>query len=162
VGAKAVRWLRRGAAAPGGSWALEPVSVRLGLTFSRPAARPVWLVLRLDGRVAARRLLLRRMSDLPAYEREHLRTTASFESGKPGEGPVPDLSHAAEITVTAEEEGGETLATDSMPLPGAEMMARIIPRLAAALESDAADYRTRCRDVTQPLPVPSMPRRPAG
>jgi hypothetical protein len=163
VGDKAVRW-RRGSAATraNGPWLLHPISIRLGLTFSRPASRPVWLVLRLDGRVAARRLLLRQMSDLSAYERETLRTTASFGIGEPGEARVPDLSQAAEITISAEEEGGEPLATNAMPLPGAERVGGIIARLAPALDGAAADYRNRCQDTAQPLPVPSMPRRPAG
>ena len=160
-GDSAIRWVRRGATAPTTlPWTLQTVSLRARLSLARAAQRPVWAVLRVDGRIVGRRQLLRQMSELSAYDREHLAVTAFFGADGPKHGPVPDLAHAAEILITAEEEGGEILATDTIPMPSADLVAGIIAQLAPLLDQDAFAYRTRCRDTSQPLPVPPMPPRP--
>jgi hypothetical protein len=161
TGDSAVRWIRQGPVASTAlPWRLQTRSVTARLSLARPARRPVWLVLRVDGRIAGRRLLLRQMSDLPSYDRERLRASATFSDDEPGQGPVPDLAGAAEIVITAEEEGGETLARSAIPLPARTLVEEMIAQVAPALVADAADYRTLCRDTSQPLPVPPMPPPP--
>ena len=114
------------------------------LTLTRPARHPVWLVLRVEGRIASRRLLLRQMSDLPEYDRQSLEILASFMAEGPREVPVPDVTDADEIVVTAEEEGGETLARYSIALPGRDVIDEVVARAVPALEAAAADFRNRC------------------
>lgn len=156
-----VRWIRRGAitstALP---WALQTDWIQGELALTRAARRPVWVVLRIGGRIVGRRMLFRRMSDLQAYERDHLRVRGMFSISGPARGPVPDLTNASEIVMTAEEEGGVTLARTVIRLPSRDTVQAMVARVAPMLVTDAADYHTLCRDVTLPLPVPpSMPPR---
>jgi hypothetical protein len=156
-----VRWIRRGAitstALP---WQLQTDWIQAELTLSRAARRPVWVVLRVGDRLAGRRLLFRRMSDLQTYERNHLKVHGMFRTSGPTRGPVPDLTNATEIVMTAEEEGGATLARSVIRLPSQDIVQAMVAQVAPMLVTDAADYRTRCRDVTLPIPVPPpMPPR---
>lgn len=158
MGTSAIGWDRRDSptstALP---WTLRSDIVTAQLTLSRPARRPVWLVLRVDGRIAGRRLLFRQMSDLPDDDREALEIWPEVRNIPPSMGPVPDLTGAHEVVLSVEEEGGETLASRAIPLPDRALVdaaiAEAVPPLAAAV----ADYRNRCREereetATEPLP----------
>ena len=151
LGTRAVQWERLD---PVGSarlpWTLRGDAVVAQLNLARAARRPVWLVMRMDGRVVARRLLLREMSDLSEYDRQTLEIGAEFRTDPPGAGPIPDFVNAAGIVLTAEEEGGATLARSSIRLPPREFVSRVIAQAAPALSAAAADYRTQCREIGAP------------
>lgn len=157
-GTSSIRWVRLDPFASAGlPWRLETNLIVAMLRPARPARRPVWLVLRVDGRVAARRPLLPQMSDLPAYEPGSSELWAGFSADQPGMGPVPDLANATEVVVIAEEEGGETLARRTISLPGRTAIDLMIAEAVPVLAADAADYRARCRETAQsptPPPVP--------
>jgi hypothetical protein len=159
IGTSAVGWDRRdlptSTALP---WTLRSDSVSAMLTLSRPARRPVWLVLRVDGRIAGRRLLFRQMSDLPDHDREQLEIFPEVRSIPPSMGPVPDLAGASEVALSAEEEGGETLASRAIPLPGRGLVDAAIAEAVPALAAAAADYRSRCRETSPPPALTPMPR----
>lgn len=160
-GSSAIGWDRRdplnSTALP---WTLQADTITAQLTLSRPARRPVWLVLRVDGRIAGRRLMFRQMSDLPDYERESLEIAPEVRGIPPSTGPVPDLIGAREVTISAEEEGGETLASHAILLPDRALIDAAIAEAVPALAAAVADYRDRCREVRQapglqPVPAPS-------
>ena len=127
------------------------------LTLARPARRPLWLVLRVDGRIASRRLLPQQMSDLPEFDPERLELLASFMADAPRPVPVPDVTDADEVLVTAEEEGGETLARYAIALPGRDLIEAVIAQAEPALAAAAADYRNRCREDGQPPTMEPVP-----
>jgi hypothetical protein len=157
-GIASVRWVRQdpiaSAALP---WRLETNLIVTMLRLTKPARRPVWLVLRVDGRVESRRLLFRRMSDRPAHERGSLEIWAHFSTDEPGTGPVPDVAGAREIVVSAEEEGGQTLASHTLPLPGRPAIDQLVAGTVRALALDVADYPNRCAERSDPPAVPVMP-----
>jgi hypothetical protein len=158
IGTSAVGWDRRdpptSTALP---WTLRTDIVSAMLTLSRPARRPVWLVLRVDGRVAGRRLLFRQMSDLPDYEREQLELWPEIRTSPPSMGPVPDLAGADEVVISAEEEGGETLASHAISLPDRALVDAAVAEAVPALAAAVADYRARCREERQPPRLQAMP-----
>lgn len=157
-GTASVRWVREGPiASPALPWRLETNLIVTMLRMARPARRPVWLVLRVDGRIASRRLLFRRMSDRPAHERDNLEIWAHFSTDEPGTGPVPDVAGASEIVVSAEEEGGGTLASHTLPLPGRAAIDQWVARRVRALAIDVRDYPNRCAERSDPPAVPVMP-----
>ncbi len=151
MGTGAVGWERRdplsSTALP---WTLRTDFVSAMLTLSRPARRPVWLVLRVDGRIAGRRLLFRQMSDLPDHDREQLEIWPEVRTMPPSMGPVPDLDGAGEVVLSAEEEGGETLASHAISLPDRPLVDAAIAEAVPALAAAVADYRNRCREARQP------------
>lgn len=153
MGTSAVGWERRNpltsTALP---WTLRTDFVSAMLTLSRPARRPVWLVLRVDGRIAGRRLLFRQMSDLPDYEREQLEISPEVRSTPPSMGPVPDMAGASEVVISAEEESGETLASRALPLPDRALVDAAIAEAVPALDAAAANYRALCRNIAAPQP----------
>lgn len=97
------------------------------------------------------------MSDRPADERDTLEIWAHFSTDEPGTGPVPDVSGASMIVVSAEEEGGETLARHTLPMPGRAVIDGMVARTARALAVDVADYTNRCAERSNPPAVPIMP-----
>lgn len=113
------------------------------LALTRPARRPVWLVLWVNGQIATRRPLHPR-SDLDDSNREHPRILASFMAEAPRAVPVPNVTDMDEVLVTAEEEGGETLARYTVALPGQDLIDGVIGRAVPVLEAMAADFRNRC------------------
>ena len=125
-------------------WRVRTDMILASLTLTRPARRPVWLLLRVDGRIASRRLLPQQMSDLPEFDPERLELLASFMADAPRPVPVPDVTDQDEVLVTAEEEGGETLARYSIALPGRDVIDEAVARAVPALEAAAADFRNRC------------------
>jgi hypothetical protein len=142
-------------------WALKTDSVVAMLNLTRPAQRPVWLVLKVDGRIAGRRLLFRQTSELPDYDRQTLELWVDFTSHPPEAGRtpdlLPDLADAGEAVLSAEEEGGETLASYSISLPGRALIEWAVAEAAPALDAAAADYRTQCQEEGQPPRMSAMP-----
>jgi hypothetical protein len=160
-GLSRVSWVRSGSAgSPTTPFSLRADYVMVLLTLDRPARRPVWLVLRADGREVTRRLLFRQISDLPDWQVHDLTIVASFSADLPQSGPMPDLSNAAEILISAEEEGGERLAGISLRLPSQALLREVATRAIPSLDHYAADYRTRCR-VARPTQAPPAPPTPA-
>jgi hypothetical protein len=151
LGASAIGWDRRDSptstALP---WTLRTDSVSAQLTLSRAARRPVWLVLRVDGRITGRRLLFRQMSDLPDDDRENLEIAPEVRTIPPSMGPVPDLTGASEVVISAEEEGSETLASFAIPLPDRTLLDAAIAEAVPALTAAIADYRNQCREARRP------------
>ena len=160
LGTSAIGWDRRDSptstALP---WTLRTDGVSAQLTLSRPARRPVWLVLRVDGRIAVRRLMFRQMSDLPDYERESLEIAPEVRSIPSSMGPVPDLIGAREVTISADEEGGETLASHGILLPDRALIDAAIARAAPALAAATAEYRDQCVEARRPPRMEAMPPR---
>lgn len=153
-GLSRVDWVRSGSAgSPTTPFSLRADHVMAVLTLDRPARRPVWQVLRADGREVARRLLFRQISDLPERQVHDLTIVASFSANLPQWGPMPDLSNVAEILISAEEEGGERLAGLSLRLPDQALLREVAARAVPSLDYYAADYQTRCR-VARPTQAP--------
>jgi hypothetical protein len=115
-------------------------------------------VLRVVGRIASRRLLFRRWSDVPDYDRDGLDISPEIRSIPASMGPMPDLTGAREVVISAEEEGGETLASRAIPLPGRALVDAAIAEAVPALAAAAADYRSRCRETSPPPALTPMPR----
>lgn len=158
-GTSAVGWDRRDPPASTAlPWTLRTDIVSAMLTLSRPARRPVWLVIRVDGRITGRRLLFRRMGDLPDHDRELLEIFPEVRTIPPSMGPVPDLAGAKEIVMSAEEEGGQTLASRTLMLPDRALVDAAVAEAVPALAADVADYRSRCRETSTPRALPPMPR----
>lgn len=151
LGSSAVGWDRRDSptttALP---WTLRTDIVTAQLTLSRPARRPVWLVIRVDGRITGRRLLFRRMSEVPDYDRELLEIAPEVRTIPPSMGPVPDLTGAHEVVLSAEEEGGETLASRAIPLPDRAVVDAAIAEAVPPLTAAVADYRNQCWEARRP------------
>ncbi|HYD12130.1 MAG TPA: hypothetical protein VEC11_04730 [Allosphingosinicella sp.] len=126
-------------------WRVRTDMILAPLTLTRPVQHPVWLVLRIDGRISSRRLLPQRMSDLPEFDPERMELLGSFMAGSPRPVPVPDVTDESEVLVTVEEEGGETLARYAVALPGRDVIDEVVARAVPALEAMAADFRNRCR-----------------
>jgi hypothetical protein len=124
-------------------WRVRTDMILTTLRLTRAARRPVWLVLRVEGRIVSRRLL-QDMNDMPEFDRERLELRANFMAEAPRPVPVPDVTDADEALVTAEEEGGETLARYSIALPGRDVIDEVVSRAVPALEAAAADFRNRC------------------
>ncbi|HYI48073.1 MAG TPA: hypothetical protein VEX35_06365 [Allosphingosinicella sp.] len=161
-GASAVGWERLDPGSTALPWTLRTDSVATMFPLARPARRPVWLVLRVDGRIAGRRLLFRQLSDLPDYERGQPEFSVGFSGHitEAGRGPdvVPELMDATEAVLSAEEEGGETLAREPITLPGRALIEEAVAEAAPAIAAAAADYRRLCREEGQPpqmQPIPS-------
>lgn len=160
-GTSAIGWDRRdppaSAALP---WTLGSDTVVATLTLSRVPRRPVWLVLRVDGRFAGRRLLFRQLSDLPDEAHDGLEISPEVRSIPPSMGPVPDLAGASEVVMSAEEEGGETLASRAISLPSRALLDAAIAQAVPVLAAIVPD-RGRCRDETLHA-APTLPPAPAG
>jgi hypothetical protein len=129
---------------------LRTDGVSAQLTLSRAARRPVWLVLRVDGRIAGRRLLFRQMSDLPDDDRENLEIAPEVRNIPPSMGPMPDLTGAHEVVMSAEEEGGETLASYAISVPDRAVVDAAIAEAVPALAAAIADYRNQCWEARRP------------
>ncbi len=125
-------------------WRVRTDMILAPLILTRAARHPLWLVLRVDGQIVSRRLLPQQMSDLPEFDPERLELLASFMAGAPRPVPVPDVTDADEALVTAEEEGGETLARYAVALPGRDVIDEVVARALPAIEAMAADFRNRC------------------
>jgi hypothetical protein len=105
--------------------------------------------------LAGRRLLFRRLSDLPDYDHDGLEISPEVRSIPPSMGPVPDLAGASEVVMSAEEEGGETLASRAISLPSRALLDAAIAEAVPALAIIVPD-RDRCRDERlQAVPIPS-------
>ncbi|HTU10499.1 MAG TPA: hypothetical protein VMG08_06315 [Allosphingosinicella sp.] len=146
-GRASVGWRRRGlprsAILP---WRMRTDMILAPLTLTRLAQRPAWLVLRVDGQIASRRLLPQQMSDLREFDTQRLELLASFMADSPRPVPVPDVTDQDEVLVTVEEEGGETLARYTLALPGRDVIDEVVAQAVPALEAMAADFRNRCSE----------------
>lgn len=142
-------------------WTLRTHRVSMMFELDRPARRPVWLVLRVDGRIAGRRLLFRQLSNLPDHARPQPELLVDFsgyptETGRPPD-VIPDLRDATEAVLSVEEEGGATLAREQIALPKRALIEQAVAEAAPAIAAAAADYRRLCQEDGQPPRMEPMP-----